>query len=1138
MREEQKLYPQLIYRINNALSELKTEFKKHSDFNDNLFIAPSVLNPYSRTFNWLLVAEGRWKLIKKLMSEIQSKIKNSKNEWNQFKEEFKKTEEVKSVADAIHSIENSENLKPEEYHSALLFLYQSYPINNKEYFDGIIYQNLIKRAKTSDGKNHRIDYAEAELLIKKRKNNELYPPVDIVFYYGKRKEPKKALSQVINNTKDSNNNFHKNYLLPFFGKYENTFDPKNFLVLKPKHFSKFQFLYIIPFYDALYGQYGNICGILTIFFSETEKRKSFIKSKAKEKLIARLPSYVEEIKRAALFEILQQPIEDSTDFLKNYIKCLPMLQDWERVMVWEIKKEKRISEAELIYCYKRYKHDRWDECAPVYSKCKKCKAHFDKLKDKIIKTEKKHLTTKETDIQLKNSKHIVLLEKILTRKLIPELYEEDEIKYKNIRLIYEYPSYTIFPDDEAKKYSLGLFYERQQIDLLRQMALKRREIRETIKHGTRAAVAAIMGRNMSHNIGSHVLSYLSEKDGYGFLRYLQGRADFLAEISTTKPKWTAQRKLISDIISPFVYSDIKFKRGELLDNIGRSVYIDKNYLDASRIKIIVLLNKFKIKYDYNCKEGKFEDPIINDCEGKNASAAFEDLPVEIPHGIMGSHALYSILENFIRNSVKHNAEEIKNKLRDNNFKLEIYIKVIDVYKNEGAKQNKQFEGLIKIRLYDNISKYTNEAKEDIEKHIDVKMNGKLVKNDGSLEGGGGWGLKEMRLSAAWLRSVPPENIQFKDEDPPVIRLDMENSYICYEFFLLKPLDVLIINNYKTSKEDQQKGIYIANSLEKVEYLLDSGKLRHRFVVFNVSDIENGLNDNQLLRLPARIFVVTDEKVSFCEKKIVYISLDEYKKIISDKKYIVIRLYKKWIEYLSGSIIPKILVKGDSRVKDTINSLEKHCLPAIDNEKQIIFEHPANNLNIDNQIYWEPFSTGAGKGTLSGKLKILRDSNDEITKLKTLYEIYEAVLINIVIVDERLFTKVDRETTFMNVRANKRELLEKWKIDVINLGKVNGELIVYSKGSSNAWNEYINNKNITFLSIHQTIIKDIGEDLFHSKIVSSKEIRHVIIHSGRGPVDITPGFKFLEFSNIENLIIDTPDKHLLTDLFMGIKGGVE
>ena len=61
MREEQKLYPQLIYRINNALSELKTEFK------DDLFIAPSVLNPYSRTFNWLLVAEGRWKLIKKLM---------------------------------------------------------------------------------------------------------------------------------------------------------------------------------------------------------------------------------------------------------------------------------------------------------------------------------------------------------------------------------------------------------------------------------------------------------------------------------------------------------------------------------------------------------------------------------------------------------------------------------------------------------------------------------------------------------------------------------------------------------------------------------------------------------------------------------------------------------------------------------------------------------------------------------------------------------------------------------------------------------------------------------------------------------------------------------------------------------------
>ena len=32
------------------------------------------------------------------------------------------------------------------------------------------------------------------------------------------------------------------------------------------------------------------------------------------------------------------------------------------------------------------------------------------------------------------------------------------------------------------------------------------------KHALRSAVAAIMGRNMSHNIGSHVLAYLSSED--------------------------------------------------------------------------------------------------------------------------------------------------------------------------------------------------------------------------------------------------------------------------------------------------------------------------------------------------------------------------------------------------------------------------------------------------------------------------------------------------------------------------------------------------------------------------------------------------------------------------------------------------
>ena len=42
------------------------------------------------------------------------------------------------------------------------------------------------------------------------------------------------------------------------------------------------------------------------------------------------------------YEILKQKIEPNTDFLEHFVKFLPILQDWERIMVWEIKKVKAV----------------------------------------------------------------------------------------------------------------------------------------------------------------------------------------------------------------------------------------------------------------------------------------------------------------------------------------------------------------------------------------------------------------------------------------------------------------------------------------------------------------------------------------------------------------------------------------------------------------------------------------------------------------------------------------------------------------------------------------------------------------------------------------------------------------------------
>ena len=72
-------------------------------------------------------------------------------------------------------------------------------------------------------------------------------------------------------------------------------------------------------------------------------------------------------------DILKQPIE--TDLLEHYIKYITMVQDWESVRVFEVKKSKDANEVILYYCYARVKDGdkkgTWEKCDMESTDCKK-----------------------------------------------------------------------------------------------------------------------------------------------------------------------------------------------------------------------------------------------------------------------------------------------------------------------------------------------------------------------------------------------------------------------------------------------------------------------------------------------------------------------------------------------------------------------------------------------------------------------------------------------------------------------------------------------------------------------------------------------------------------------------------------------
>ncbi len=189
------------------------------------------------------------------------------------------------------------------------------------------------------------------------------------------------------------------------------------------------------------------------------------------------------------------------------------------------------------------------------------------------------------------------------------------------------------------------------------------------KHATKSAVVAIMSRNMSHNIGSHVLSFvkneldgiekinsqkylISETEHYKntpylkgvsqLINYIQERQDFIATISTFEGFSFMPVDLWNTVFGNFINFEDDPDHPEKINLILSNIAYSENYTG----KEIQIISK-------KCGLLKKECSAFN---------LFMNIKLSIPYGIMGRQAIYSIFENFIRNSAKHTPFEKGKKL--------------------------------------------------------------------------------------------------------------------------------------------------------------------------------------------------------------------------------------------------------------------------------------------------------------------------------------------------------------------------------------------------------------------------------------------------------------------------------------------
>ncbi|MBK9352805.1 MAG: hypothetical protein IPN09_02165 [Bacteroidetes bacterium] len=195
-----------------------------------------------------------------------------------------------------------------------------------------------------------------------------------------------------------------------------------------------------------------------------------------------------------------------------------------------------------------------------------------------------------------------------------------------------------------------------------------RNIKEIEKQATRSAISQVMARNMSHNIGSHVLSRLvtpeileklfnacseskelfklyhplfDEKIAGSALfanlnTYQKTRMDFLADVTFGEPAMENSRLLRAEILKELDDNRLLLENISGTDNFHYE-FIVRNCTNCKK----ECCNEHNIEACINC-----ETCIINE-ESKN------DIQVSMPNDILGYHALFLILENIIRNCAKH-----------------------------------------------------------------------------------------------------------------------------------------------------------------------------------------------------------------------------------------------------------------------------------------------------------------------------------------------------------------------------------------------------------------------------------------------------------------------------------------------------
>ena len=687
---------------------------------------------------------------------------------------------------------------------------------------------------------------------------------------------------------------------------------------------------------------------------------------------------------------------------------------------------------------------------------------------------------------------------------------------------------------------------------------------QSLSETRKAAISQVMVRNLSHNIGSHVLSrfkntedikllinindsknltkkinrtsltpLISDSQYVGnlnlnldfneldkisyFNEYLKNRMDFLADIATSDPS----------IENPMYF--IK----EVMDGL------DKNRILLDRISGV----SDNIRYGFEVRKKDGVRRWIKPYEQKFVN----DFMVSVPNDILGCQALYIIIENIIRNIVKHS------KLKKNENKFTIHIDIEDYKFNDDYYQ---------VGIYDNLYR----AKKEMESLIEIRnhaFDAPIVNRSTGRLRNENLGTIEMEVCAAYLRKLPFNEIEdesyllfnqnnkklsLRISAPKLIYAHSYKHYIKknspkyslgYRLCLRKPLTLLVIdddNELKLGTLDKDRlrqfGIWILKLKDDEKYNYNNKtNYGHEFLIWlgNEEKLKLFLIHNNQNNLPKRIL----KKADFINNNF-YLDYKEPQNTIKN----VWLLYGK--KQIYNNRINKVIFRMGKKTSDFRGNITY---------KKNIFEfnigNHADNWNEvknKNDLYYD-FLCHEHKYLSIGLLY------DELLQAKYV----ECLLTKVMIIDERIqydiviqqkeYPTGMRYKEFFDMQGIKIPSLFEANLNLTNFGSLNiGGTFQNEKTEANKISEFIkkNIKEYDFCVIHLGILEkmlpvdspktssDINKII--NKIFKRDERKKIIITSGRGkPQNLPIDLCFVSLAILQNIVETLFDKFLLVKI---------